>query len=387
MTSSEAKFCKPCVIRELRQEAMVKRYTLQQLLEHAANKKDTDRQAQHMVETSPSAPTARNQINRVHQKKHQKPRDKLKPKPTRDENKSNLSLQILWVGPRRTPITVSSFWKNLWFVLEERSFRPNVQREPIPLVGCFEAEIEGVSTGKKTMTRFLVTKGITESPSLLSLDTSVKLGLLHVVNATEEEAQKPAESCTGNPTIDLVVSTLISEYHDVFSGMKAAREELRLREQGIIEVVPNNQPTIWCTNPVISSKPQTPEAIRFCPDMRVPNTAILRPVTEAPTVEDCGGPWHDLLLMLWLEGHIVHLPVPKTHFAKDISLTSGTPIFCTGKHRLMYIKNGILDERECGMMNFRWKIFHFTYQIPREQQRQVPSCAMCFAELILPSEI
>ena len=46
-------------------------------------------------------------------------------------------------------------------------------------------------------------------------------------------------------------------------------------------------------------------------------------------------PWHDLLLML--ERHIVHLPVPKTHFAKDISLTSDTPIFCTGKHRLMYI--------------------------------------------------
>ena len=44
-------------------------------------------------------------------------------------------------------------------------------------------------------------------------------------------------------------------------------------------------------------------------------------------------PWHDLLLML--EGHVVHLPAPKTHFAKDISLTSDTPIFCTGKHRLV----------------------------------------------------
>ena len=32
--------------------------------------------------------------------------------------------------------------------------------------------------------------------------------------------------------------------------------------------------------------PNNPEAIRFCSDMRVPNTAILRPVTEAETVED-----------------------------------------------------------------------------------------------------
>ena len=54
----------------------------------------------------------------------------------------------------------------------------------------------------------------------------------------------------------------------------------------MIEAVPNDQPTTWCTNPVIAPKPHNPEAIRFCSDMRVPNTAILRPVTEALTVED-----------------------------------------------------------------------------------------------------
>jgi len=54
------------------------------------------------------------------------------------------------------------------------------QKEPVPLIGCFDAEIEGVNTGKKTTTRFLVAKGITKSPPLLSLDTSVKVGLLHV---------------------------------------------------------------------------------------------------------------------------------------------------------------------------------------------------------------
>ena len=47
----------------------------------------------------------------------------------------------------------------------------------------------------------------------------------------------------------------------------------------------------------------------------------------------------------------MHLPAPKTQFARDISLSSDTPIFCTGKHRLMYVKNGIVDERECGMMD------------------------------------
>ena len=68
---------------------MGKRYTLQQLLEHAANKEDIDRQAQHMEETLPSVPTAQNQVNFVHQKRHQKTKDKLKPKPAHDDKKNN----------------------------------------------------------------------------------------------------------------------------------------------------------------------------------------------------------------------------------------------------------------------------------------------------------
>lgn len=69
------------------------------------------------------------------------------------------------------------------------------------------------------MTRFLVAKGITKSPPLLSLDTRINLGLLHVNNTTQEEAKQPVESCTGTLPTDSVVSTLISEYHDVFSGL------------------------------------------------------------------------------------------------------------------------------------------------------------------------
>ena len=37
---------------------------------------------------------------------------------------------------------------------------------------------------------------------------------------------------------------------------------------------------------MIAPKPHNPEATRFCSDIRVPITAILRPVTEALTVED-----------------------------------------------------------------------------------------------------
>lgn len=92
-------------------------------------------------------------------------------------------------------------------------------------------------------------------------------------------------------------------------------------------------------------------------------------------------PWHDLLLLL--EGQEVHLPAPKTHFAKDIAFSADTPIFCTSKNPLVHIKNGVLDERETDMMRVRWNLIQFNFQIPRDAQRDVPSCPKCFSDLIM----
>jgi hypothetical protein len=58
--------------------------------------------------------------------------------------------------------------------------------------------------------------------------------------------------------------------------------------------------------------------------------------------------WHDLLIML--EGQLVHLPAPKCHFAHDIVFDKDTPIFSTSKHQLVYLKSGVVDERETEMM-------------------------------------
>ena len=91
-------------------------------------------------------------------------------------------------------------------------------------------------------------------------------------------------------------------------------------------------------------------------------------------------PWHDLLLML--EGEVVHLPAPKTHFTRDIELVKDTPIFCTSKRPLIYIKNGVVDDRESEMMAVRWHIIYFNHQIPQEQQRKIPACGRCFTELL-----
>ena len=92
-------------------------------------------------------------------------------------------------------------------------------------------------------------------------------------------------------------------------------------------------------------------------------------------------PRHDLLLLL--EGQAVHLPVPKTHFAKDVLLTNDTPVFCTSSHELTYMKNGVISDRETEMMSVWWKVFHFHSQIPEKDQRSIKSCNKCFAELVL----
>ena len=76
--------------KKLRREAMVKRYTLQQLLEHAANKEDIDRQAHDMEKalTSETVP-----VNKVYEKRHHNPkgkRNKKKPPLKQSEDNGNI---------------------------------------------------------------------------------------------------------------------------------------------------------------------------------------------------------------------------------------------------------------------------------------------------------
>ena len=92
--------------------------------------------------------------------------------------------------------------------------------------------------------------------------------------------------------------------------------------------------------------------------------------------------WHDLLLLL--DGQLVHLPAPKTHYNSDISLTRDIPLFCTAKEELSYVSGGILDTRETEMMRVRWRVFSFHSPISEEEHVDIPSCPHCFAELILP---
>ena len=91
--------------------------------------------------------------------------------------------------------------------------------------------------------------------------------------------------------------------------------------------------------------------------------------------------WHDLLLLL--EGQVVHLPAPKSHFAADVKFDRDTPIFCTTKQPLSLVRNGCVDERETEMMQVRWVCFAFHFQVPRNEQKDIAPCPSCFANMIL----
>ena len=96
-------------------------------------------------------------------------------------------------------------------------------------------------------------------------------------------------------------------------------------------------------------------------------------------------PWHDLLLML--EGQPVHLPALKSHFCKNILFDNDTPIFGTSKHRLVFVRGGVVDERETEMTQVRWRIFHLSHQIRQQDQRAVPPYGKCFARLVLSESV
>ena len=187
------------------------------------------------------------------------------------------------------------------------------QSTPIPLAGRFHAKICSVTTGRSVDAEFLVIDQQANSRPLLSFETAVQLGVMQVTQklTTPNVTQKLT-------TLNLCKEAAIQIFPEVFNGIGlhktiqaklivdmsvtpiaqkprkipynltrlAQKEEDRLLEAGIIEKVPDDIATTWCTNPVIVPKPYKPGHIRYCSNMRVPNTAIKRPITEALTVDD-----------------------------------------------------------------------------------------------------
>ena len=91
--------------------------------------------------------------------------------------------------------------------------------------------------------------------------------------------------------------------------------------------------------------------------------------------------WEEFLN--FLEAQSVHLAAPKTHYARDISITDDVPIIATSMAPIMLPGKSANGKEENSMMEARWQKFQLPVQIPLSEQETVKSCARGFSKLVL----
>ncbi|CAB4000900.1 Uncharacterized protein K02A2.6, partial [Paramuricea clavata] len=126
---------------------------------------------------------------------------------------------------------------------------------------------------------------------LLSGKTSIDLNFLTI--RVNKVTTKPAtfSQLSKHKKLPDRLRPVISEFDEVFHGVgklkdvqKVAYELERLQQYDIIE--PAQGPTLWVSPIVAFPKPNNPEKLRLCVDIRQANTAILRERHPQPTIED-----------------------------------------------------------------------------------------------------
>ena len=61
-----------------------------------------------------------------------------------------------------------------------------------------------------------------------------------------------------------------------------------------------------------------------------------------------------------------------------------TPIFCTIKDEVGFVREGVVGERENPKMNIGWRVFNLFNQISEEGLKPVSPCRKCLSHLIFP---
>ena len=63
-----------------------------------------------------------------------------------------------------------------------------------------------------------------------------------------------------------------------------------------------------------------------------------------------------------------------------------TPLFCTSKDELGFVRGRIVGERENPKMKVGWRVFSLFNQISEERPKTVSPCRKCLSRLIFPQE-
>ena len=77
------------------------------------------------------------------------------------------------------------------------------------------------------------------------------------------------------------------------------------------------------------------------------------------------------------------LSIAVNHFSKDLTISSDALIFATLKLRIKHL----YDPIESKMIDTRWKVFEFSFQIPLSKQKDLTLCPRCFSDLVLLEEM
>jgi len=172
---------------------------------------------------------------------------------------------------------------------------------PMEVAGVFESEIK--TQHNITHATFYVTKD--SHGSLMSYKTASELGLIAVhINSVKSDSiitiddikKLHPELFRGigklkNQQIKLHIDESVkpvaqSHRRVPFHFRKAVEQEIKiLLDQQIIERA-DGHPTKWLSPIVIARRPNDPDRVRLCIDMRVANTAILREKHVMPTFEE-----------------------------------------------------------------------------------------------------
>ena len=63
-----------------------------------------------------------------------------------------------------------------------------------------------------------------------------------------------------------------------------------------------------------------------------------------------------------------------------------TPINCTNKDELGFVREGVVGERKNPKMKVGWQVFSLFNQISEERPKFVSPCRQCLSRLIFPQE-
>ena len=177
-----------------------------------------------------------------------------------------------------------------------KDIRAYASNEPLPIVGRVTTKVTARSN--TTLAQFYVVDG--KHGCILGYETSTELGILHVANAVTKEdhanveSQHPElfeglgklkESCIKLHIDPDVIPVAQNHRRIPFHMRRKVEDELVwLEDLDIIEKV--DGPTPWVSPIVVVPKPKSPNEVRICVDMRIPNTAIQRERHITPTLDD-----------------------------------------------------------------------------------------------------